>query len=366
MKVVFFQPNFRAAGVEKVNILLANEMFKLGVDVEFLVFKKEGEFLNLLNKKIKVTDLSVERALHSFIALVRYFFRHKVIFVSSYSGLSLLSIIANAITLNRSEVYACEHSTLSKITQVKGSFKDKVIKILLKFFYNHCSGVICVSKGVANDLVEHVGVSSKKVKVLYNPVVNNTIFESINYFPEHKWFLDKASPVFIAVGRLDVAKNFALLINAFNKVVEEQDARLLILGEGSLRDELQTQINTLGLQEKCELVGFVDNPYKYMKHADAFVLSSDFEGFGNVIVEAMAVNTPVVSTNCPSGPSEILEDGKWGTLVPVGDVDALANAMLDVINNPPSVDLTVRANHFTTEKAAANYLDYFAGKNKSA
>lgn len=366
MKVVFFQPNFRAAGVEKVNILLANEMLKVGVDVEFLVFKKEGEFLEQLNSDAEITELNVSRALHSFFCLFLFFLRSKVVFISSYNNLSVLAIIANMLTFNRSRVYACEHNTLSIINKAKGTWKDKVIARILQYCYPFATGVIAVSEGVADDLSDYAKIKRSMIKVLHNPVVNSELTEKSKLEVKHRWLLQKDTPVFVASGRLEVQKNFALLINAFNKIMTEQDAKLLILGEGSLRDELQTQINTLGLQEKCELVGFVDNPYKYMKHADAFVLSSDFEGFGNVIVEAMAVNTPVVSTNCPSGPSEILEDGKWGTLVPVGDVDALANAMLDVINNPPSVDLTARANHFTTEKAAANYLDYFAGKNKSA
>lgn len=362
MNVVFFQPNFRAAGVEKVNILLANEMHRKGVNTRFLVFKKEGEFLHQLNPEINVIELDISRALFSLPRLILFFLKNRVHFISSYNNLSVLAIVANILTFKRSKIYACEHNTLSIINKAKGTWKDKVIARILQYCYPFATGVIAVSEGVADDLSDYAKIKRSTIKVLHNPVVNTELTEKSKLEIKHRWLLQKDIPAFVASGRLEVQKNFTLLISAFKKVVEEQDAKLLILGEGSLRDELQTQINSLGLQEKCELVGFVDNPYKYMKHADAFVLSSDFEGLPTVIIEALACNTPVVSTDCPSGAAEILEDGKWGTLVPVGDVDALANAMLDVLNNPPTIDLTVRANHFTAEKAAANYLDYFTVK----
>ncbi len=162
----------------------------------------------------------------------------------------------------------------------------------------------------------------------------------------------------MTVGRLKRVKNHALLIRAFAKVSEIQPARLMIVGDGELRDELEALIAELGLGGKVVLPGFVNDPTPLYRSADLFVLSSNYEGFGNVIVEAMACGVPVVSTDCPAGPSEILENGRFGTLVPVGDVDALASAMMSALQtgHDPEV-LKRRAAAFAPEVAASKYLD---------
>lgn len=363
MKIVFFQPNFRVAGVEKVNITLANEMFKMGVDVEFLVFSTDGQFFDQLDKNIRIINLGVSRALFSFPKLIPFFLRNRVNLVSSYNNLSILAIAANLVTLNGSRIYACEHNTLSVINKANGTWRDKLVARFLHWFYPLAAGVIAVSEGVAEDLCIYANVDKKLVKVLHNPVVNEELIEKSKHDVRHEWLVNKSSPVFIGCGRLEAQKNFTLLIDAFSKVAVNHDAKLLILGEGRLQDRLQAQIDELGLQDKCNLVGYVDNPYKYMAHSDVFVLSSDFEGLPTVLIEALACDLRVISTDCPSGAAEILEDGKWGRLVPVNDVDALAIAMLEALNNPLDFDLTVRANDFTAKKAALSYLDYFDSKS---
>lgn len=358
MNVVFFQPNFRAAGVEKVNILLANEMHRKGVNTSFLVFKKEGEFLHQLNPEINVIELDISRALFSLPRLILFFLKNRVHFISSYNNLSVLAIVANILTFKRSKIYACEHNTLSIINKAKGSWKDKLIAKMLHWFYPLATGVIAVSQGVADDLSNYAKVKREIITVLHNPVVNNDLKNKSQEKPKHEWLLNKTTPVFVASGRLEIQKNFSLLINAFSQVSKKIDARLLILGEGSLRPQLQEQINKLNLQDKCELIGYVDNPYSYVRHSDVFVLSSDFEGLPTVIIESLACNTAVVSTDCPSGAAEILESGKWGKLVPVGDADTLAQAMLESVSEVKEIDLTERANFFSVEVSTQKYLDF--------
>jgi glycosyltransferase involved in cell wall biosynthesis len=177
----------------------------------------------------------------------------------------------------------------------------------------------------------------------------------------HPWFSSNQPPVILAVGRLVKQKDFDTLIRAFGLVRKERPARLMVLGEGREREKLLALIKNLGLEQDVTLHGFVENPFKYIKHAAVFVLSSLWEGFGNVIVEAMALGTPVVATECPSGPSEILEEGKWGRLVPPGDVDALAQSIIDTLDdsNPPAV--ASRAEEFSVEKAIDGYLRVLLG-----
>ena len=161
----------------------------------------------------------------------------------------------------------------------------------------------------------------------------------------------------LGVGRLTQAKDFPTLIRAFALVRKKRAARLMILGEGEERPKLEALVRELGLEREVTLPGFVDNPYKYMKRAAVFVLSSKWEGFGNVLVEAMALGTPVVSTDCPSGPAEILENGRWGRLVPVGDVYALAEAIIETLDEEHHPDVANRAKDFAVELAVEKYIN---------
>jgi glycosyltransferase involved in cell wall biosynthesis len=163
-------------------------------------------------------------------------------------------------------------------------------------------------------------------------------------------------PVILGVGRLTVQKDFPTLIRAFARVRQKRNARLLILGEGELRSELNALVAELGLQADVALPGFVENPFVFMRHASLFVLSSAWEGFGNVLVEAMACGMPVVSTDCPSGPAEILQNGKWGRLVPVGDVQALSEALLATLEESTHPDVAARAAECSVDRAVEGYL----------
>ncbi len=154
-----------------------------------------------------------------------------------------------------------------------------------------------------------------------------------------------------------MAKDFSVLIRAFAKVRAKRDCRLVILGEGELRPELEALVRELDVQDSVQLPGFVNNPYAWMSRAELFVLSSAWEGFGNVLVEAMACGATVVSTDCPSGPSEILEGGKWGPLVPVGDVDALAERMLEALSSPTDVNAKLRARDFDYAAIVGQYIE---------
>ncbi|MCG8345898.1 MAG: glycosyltransferase [Chlorobiales bacterium] len=172
----------------------------------------------------------------------------------------------------------------------------------------------------------------------------------------HPWFYPGEPPVILGVGRLVQQKDFPLLIRAFSRLRKRREARLMILGEGPLRPELEALVETLDLKKDISLPGFIANPYAYMRCSALFILSSRWEGFGNVLVEAMACGTPVVSTDCPSGPSEILENGKWGRLVPVGDVNAMAFAMESALIEPSTHDTAMRAADFSVEQAISSYI----------
>ena len=179
---------------------------------------------------------------------------------------------------------------------------------------------------------------------------------------DHPWLKPGAPPVILGTGRLVTPKDFSTLLRAFARVRVQRKARLVILGEGNRREELESLAQQLGVSADVALPGFVANPYPFMERAAVFVLSSAWEGFGNVIVEALACGCPVVSTDCPGGPSEILDDGAYGPLVPVGDDAAMAEAILAVLESSrDSGRLQARAAVFSEERAIDNYSDVLFG-----
>lgn len=222
--------------------------------------------------------------------------------------------------------------------------------------YPRVNAAVGVSRGVASELTGAIGVSADRVHTIYNPVVSPTIPRDTDKPTGHRW-LDAPGPqVVLAAGRLTRQKDFSTLLAAFARLLDRCPARLIVLGKGRRRPELQVQAQRLGVSEHVDFPGFVPNPYAFMAKASLFVLSSRHEGLPTVLIEAMACGCPVVSTDCPFGPDEILEDGQWGELVPVGDAEALAAAMLRTLESPlPSAALRRRASAFGIDEAVARY-----------
>ncbi|HEY9644103.1 MAG TPA: glycosyltransferase, partial [Coleofasciculaceae cyanobacterium] len=218
-----------------------------------------------------------------------------------------------------------------------------------------------VSQGVADDLAQLLNVPLEKIKVIYNPIVTPDLLLKAREPIHHPWFAPNQLPVILGAGRLMHQKGYPILIRAFAQVRQQYPCRLVIIGnETDYKLELKALAQSLGVAEDIDMPGFQSNPYAYMGNATIFVLSSLFEGLPSVLIEAMATGTPVVSTDCKSGPAEILDNGKYGQLVPVGDADKLAEAILATLANPLQPEmLQQRAQDFTVEAIAQEYLTYF-------
>jgi glycosyltransferase involved in cell wall biosynthesis len=211
---------------------------------------------------------------------------------------------------------------------------------------------------VVEDTIQITGMPRERMVAIPNPVITPDIYPRSEEPVDHPWFDDPAIPVIIGAGRLTREKDFATLIRAFQRVREQQECRLLILGEGLLRQELEQMAAGLGLADCVAMPGYAPNPFAYMKKSALFVLSSAWEGSGNVLVEAMALGVPVVSTDCPYGPSETLAGGRFGPLVAVGDDAAMAEAMLETLARPLAAKLLQEAvADFSVERSARRYLD---------
>ena len=202
-----------------------------------------------------------------------------------------------------------------------------------------------------------------RIHTIHNPVVSTDLDCKARESPKHPWFDDRPCPVILAIGRMKKVKDFSTLLRAFARLLDRRPARLIVLGEGRLRPSLLSLARELGIAEQVDFPGFQENPYAFLAKADLFVLSSRHEALPTVLIEAMACGCPVVSTDCPYGPREILEDGRLGPLVPVGDPEALAEAMARVLDEPPSQDLLrERASFFSVERAVERYEQLLLGK----
>jgi glycosyltransferase involved in cell wall biosynthesis len=272
---------------------------------------------------------------------------------------NVIALLASQISFSKVPLVIAEHSAASVSFDENPGMKSAIHKVLMRYLYPRAAKIVAVSQGVANELVTILHLRSDQVHVIWNPIVSDRLIAASTAPVAHRWFWDRSIPIILSVGRLTEAKDFHTLIRALGRAMGIRKLRLIILGEGALRVSLETLISELCLSEYVDLHGFVDNPFAWMKKADLFVLSSRWEGFGNVLVEAMACGTPVVSTDCPGGPAEILEQGKWGRLVPVGDEEALAQAMLESLEKarPSAIE---RAMEFSITRAADSYWSLLA------
>ncbi len=228
--------------------------------------------------------------------------------------------------------------------------------MLYRSLFGQADHIVAISSGLAESLPVRLGVSNNRVTIIYNPVVTKDLIAKADKPPDHPWFSVPGPPIILAAGRLARVKDFPTLIRAFEIASRNRPLRLLILGEGSWRQRLEHMIRKKGLAELVSLPGWVDNPFAYMRRAAVFVVSSKHEGLCGVLIQALACGCPCVSTDCPFGPGEVLDDGRIGPLVPVGDHEALADAIERTLDAPPEPGfLTERAQDFSHEDAISRY-----------
>ena len=223
-------------------------------------------------------------------------------------------------------------------------------------FYPSADILVGISPDVSKGLSGLTGIPVERIHTIYNPIVSDDIFRKAEAPSGHPWLDDPDRPVVLSAGRLEEAKGFRTLLPAFAMLLERRRARLIVLGKGSQLSVLLSQAKDLGIREHVDFPGFAANPYPFMASANLFVLPSRQEGLPTVLVEAMAFGCPVVSTDCPFGPAEILEDGRLGELVPIGDSRALADAMDLALDRSPDGDLLrARARFFGADRAVDRY-----------
>ncbi|MFV8836442.1 glycosyltransferase [Aquisalimonas sp. APHAB1-3] len=367
MKITILCPSFAAGGAEKVAVNLANDFAKRGHRVTFLVLKSSGPYDSDLDPEIKVVNLNT-RARWGVLSLRRFLRKDdSEAYVGAKRDINIL-LCFSSIFLKKNIVLR-EANTLHAVA--RRSFFSRLGRfLLLKLAYGKSSAVICNSNGTANDLVSRRIVSRAKTHVIANPVLPGwrVLEEKVHDAIENDWLNSSDVHVFLAVGRLHPQKNHSLLLAAFQIVSQKlRSARMIIIGSGPLKSELSLEAEELGIENKIEFIPFVENPFPYYLACEAFVLTSRYEGFGNVLVEALSTGAKVVSTECDGGPPEILGYGEYGALVPVHDHYRIAEAMLDAVfetgafKDFDSEKVISQSLKYTVENMSQKYLNVLSG-----
>ncbi len=329
--MAFYLPGLYEGGAERIILNLVKGIAARGYRVDLLLARAEGPYMMQLPACVRLIDLDASRVICSVPALVRYLKKEQPSALLSAMYANIPALLAKRLSRYRGRLIISEHNTLSVVSNGSSDLRWRIYPRLAQWCYLWADEIVAVSNGVADDLANVAHLPRERIRVVYNPVVTPDLYEKSAEPLQHPWFQAGQPPVILSVGRLTPQKGFDLLIRAFAQVRKKSRARLLILGEGEERTALEDLASALGIERDVSLPGFVSNPYNYMARAAVFALSSRWEGLPTVLVEAMSLNLPVVSSDCPSGPREILQHGKYGSLVPVGATHELAHAILDTL-----------------------------------
>ena len=351
-------PDLRGGGVERIRIVLAHEFARAGHEVEFVLMQARGELLEEARASFSVVDLATPRARSLPLALARYLRQRRPdALLAAMWPLTAIAPLALRLSGHRCKVLVSEHGILSAQYRDWGRFHRLFLRLSTSVGYRSVDYRIGVSAGVAADMAALSGIRKDSFEVVYNPVPPRAVPEEAALDSADRLWSGPRSARILTVGTMKPVKNHPLLLRAF-ALLDRPDARLMFVGNGDERKALLSLAHDLGVADRVIFAGFHPDPTPFYKTADLFVLSSHYEGFGNVIVEALACGTAVVSTDCPSGPAEILENGRFGQLTPVDDAEALSRAIADALEQPHDRNaLKRRAADFAPQIAARKYLD---------
>ena len=319
--------SFGAGGAERAMVHLAGALAARGRPVSLLVVREDGPLRALVAPGVEIVDLRAYRVAAALPALVGWLRRERPqTLLSASANSNVVAVLAARLAGSGVRTVTCEQTTLSRVALDTRRVRHRLVPPAACWAYPRADAVVAVSHGVADDLVNALGLARDRLRVIPNPLTPS-IESDAAAAPAHPWLGDGGPPVLLSVARLTSAKDIPTLLRAFAQLREFRPARLLVLGEGEERGRLQALVRGLGRAVDVDLAGYCPNPYPAMASAAALVLSSRREGLPTVLLEALALGTPVVATDCPSGPREILESGRLGRLVPVRDPAALARAM---------------------------------------
>jgi glycosyltransferase involved in cell wall biosynthesis len=360
LRIAIYMRDLAGGGVERQAMTLAFELQSAGFSVVLVLHTISGELHKLIPPNIRVVDLHSRSTLHDIPRLVHFLRRERPsILLSNLDHNNVAAVIACQMA-TRTRVIICQHNAISSSFSGGLRWTYRLIPLLYRMLSPFMDAAVAVSQGVADELHAVAHIPRHKIKVIHNAVIDDDDCSRAEQPVTHRWLNNPEVPVFITAGRLVAVKDHEVLLRALALYRRSRPARLLVLGTGPLRRHLEALTRELGVADAVDFLGFQENPLPYFRRADAFVLSSYSEGFGNVLVEAMGCGTPVISTDCPYGPAEILGHGRYGALVPPRCPEALADA-LDTgaalrERWTPGL-LKARAAEFSTAACVAKYVE---------
>jgi glycosyltransferase involved in cell wall biosynthesis len=362
----FFVPSLSMGGAQRVTLTITSGLAERGFDVDLLVAYPGGELRSAVGEEVELVDLDVPMVpgvgLLAGIPRVRSYLRRTLpdVFVSTMTFVNVVTLLSTLGDADDARIVLAEHDTFG----MPHGPKVRLTQSLARYLYPRADQVIAVSQGVAESVVTGTRIAASDVSVLHNPIDVEAVRAEAAAPVDHPWFEDDDVPVVLGVGRMSRQKDFPTLIRAMDRLHDRrEEVRLVIAGKGPAIEDLRELVSRLGLDDVVDLPGYVENVYAYLGRADVFALSSIREGLPTVLIEALACGTPVVATDCPSGPREILADGELGPLVPVGDPRALAAALEETLSDPLSAStLRSRADDFAPEVAIDNYAALIEGQ----
>ena len=364
MSLAMYMPSLAGGGAERQCLSLAAELHCAGLAVTLVLNRVAGEFVDEVPAGIRVVGLNGRRTLYDIVRLARFLRREQPdILLTNLDHNNIAGCLAKIIAASRTKVIIYQHNAMAREFAAAERWTYHLIPLGYRLLSSCMAAAVGVSEGISRELVDNAGLPPEKVVTIHNIVIGDIFQGRAAENVDHPWFGDRSSPLFVTAGRFVPQKDHETLLNAL--ALHRRSGgrgRLLILGHGPLDETLRAQTSALRLGNSVCFVGFRTNPLPWLRRADAFVLSSRSEGFGNVLVEAMACGTPVISTDCDHGPREILQDGRYGVLVPPRDPHALANALdaaRDLRVQFPADMLIARAAAFSSAACTASFLSLF-------
>ena len=357
-RIAFLLATSGHSGVDRAMQLLIPELASRGYRVDLLHVRRHGPYLGDNIPGVNIVDLGTKHTYSSLPAVIRYLRKNRpAVLFSDKDRVNRVALLARFLARSKTRLVVSTGTTVSIDLANRRPVDRWLQRFSIGRFYPFADAVVVPSQGVADDMAAYTGLPREAITVAPRPVIPQALRLNSQPKPDHPWFHNRDVPLIVSAGELSARKDFETLLRGFAILNSNRPCRLMILGRGKRRDNLLQLAQELGIEKQLELPGFVDSTYPYIAHADLFAFTSRWEGLGFVLLEALAVGTPVVSTDCPNGPSEILQQGKYGKLVPVGDQISLASAMAQTLDNPPPPEkLRAAVSPYTVKAATDGYL----------
>lgn len=364
--LAFFIPHFGDGGIERNAINLSREYLSRGHKIDIVTFQAEETMRSEIPAGAGFVDLGTRRTLTSILSLRSYLRRTGCdILISAQTHANVAAVIATKLAFTGTRLVLTERLALEAAWGLSRGRRDRFLPMLMRLAYPRAAAIVANSSGTADHLARTARLRRDKIHVIYNPAVWGGLKSASNEPVDHEWFTSGEVPIVCAVGRLVPQKDLGSLLKAFSLLRSRVAARLVLVGDGPLRRQLEAEANRYGISDDVWFAGYQSNPYKFMAGSAVLALTSKYEGFGNVLAEAQALGVPVVSTDCEAGPGEILLDGAAGRLVPVGGVDEIADAIeASLVDSGNTRSMVSKASknisRFEVKKIADDFLEVVA------